>query len=389
MKRFFEILLCVVFFSLCLGPVLYLFGAREKWTKIYGWEREVKVPGLSWTTFADRSFQNLFTENFAKNFFLRKTYLRTALQMREWANFGLFHYGYSCSILEGREGVIYEKPYADFHLKCPRPGGKAKYAEALKALKDMSDFCHTNGADFVFMPMPDKLQAYPEFLPRWFGWFWDYSNYDTQGELSKLCSDEGIAVLDMNRYLLDKKPDWKVWVYPPGGTHFNAYGNGLIYSGFVEKFVDTGRMPFKPNRFVGVRRVEEVWKDDDDISNLLNLWWNPHLKDNPHYAPIFEKTNVVMNAGSMVTVGDCYRDYVGKIFRDAKFFEPSKVHSAPRGKDQKPETYRPYANDLKLVMLTFQSFNTGRLDERCEELQGIFTALKTAWLDSKGKGTKQ
>ena len=47
----------------------------------------------------------------------------------------------------------------------------------------------------------------------------------------------------------------------------------------------------------------------------------------------------------------------------------------------------PVVGDLKLFIMVFQSFNSGRLDERYEEIAHIFKALKQAretWEKKRG-----
>ena len=380
MVKALKITFCVLVFTLLSLPILSPFGWKEDWVSLAGWERKTKVPEMTFGNFTNRTFQTAFTEDFSKRFYLRRTFLRTAYELRDWSNFGQFHYGYANSILEGREGVLFERPYADYHLTCPRPGGTEKYAEVLKTLGEVNGFCASNGVDFVCLLLPDKLQLYPEYLPSWLNWFWDYSNYDPQRELAELLEERGIKAFDLNRYLLSKKDAWETWVYPPGGTHFNAYGSGLVYNGFLEKYVDSGILKFKANRFKGVEPIKGTWSVDDDIGLLLNTWRLPHVKDNPHYRPLFESdTNTVMNAGSLVLFGDCYRGQTAQIFKDAKFFAPKKICQAQRHGEQTAEGFKHVAGDLRMVFMTFQSFNTGRLDERNEEIRGIFAALRKAY----------
>lgn len=387
MNKTLKIVLCVVFFGLLALPPLHFLGVRENGLKIYGYERACDVPSLTLANFRNRSFQSAFTEDFSKNFFLRKTFLKTAYQLREAMNFGLFHYGYSCSILEGRDGVLYERPYATFHLTCPRPAGKARYQKVMDIICDMNRYCVSNGVDFVFLPMPDKLQLYPEFLPPWFNWLWDYSNYDAQGELAEIFREAGVKVFDASAYLIARKPTFTAWAYPPGGTHLNAYGSGLVYQGFVEELMDTGKIPLAANRFLGARQTDKVWSVDDDISELLNLWHNPHIRDNIRYEPLFAQTNVTLNAGSMITVGDCYREQVALIFRQAGMFAPGKVLVARRGADQDARSYGRVAKDLRLLVLCYQSFNSGKMDEREAELKATFAAIRAACDKARTTGT--
>lgn len=387
--KFLKVVWCAVFFALVAAPLLYFFDVKETWVKIAGWESAANMPKFTLKSFVDRSFQNAFTERYSKQFFPRATFLKSAYQLREYTNFGLFHYGYGNSVLEGRDGILFERPYAEFHLTCPRPGGRERYAEVMKVVTDMNDFCRTNGVLFALVTMPDKLQCYPEYLPRWFDWFFDYSNYDTQGELAQIFEDAGVPAFDANKYLMDRKPRWEHAVYPPAGTHFTAYGIGLVYQGFIERFVDTGMVKIKTNRFVGVKKRDKTWRDEDDIGNLMNVWKNPHVENNPHFEPVFEQTNVVLNDGGYIAIGDCYRCTVGWFFDDAGLFDWRKrVIWEPWSSYQKPEAYAKVADDLKMVLLCYQSFNTGRLDKRTDEFAKTFAAIKQAVLAAKKKEKK-
>ncbi len=377
MVKAMKIVYFVLVATLLAIPALHFFGAKEGWTKLYGWEKGTKVVPFTYASYTNRTFQTSFTEDFSKNFFMRKTFLRTSLQIWDAFNLRTFHHGYKCSIMDGRDGILFEKPYLKFHLEADRSGDTNKYASVMKKLKEVDAFCRSIGVDFVFVPMADKPQAYPEYLPTWLDWFFDYSNYDTQGKLAALCRANGIKVFDSSTYLISKKKEWKEWVYPPGGTHFNAYGMGLIYEGFTE-FAATNlanRLTF--NRFLGAHRAEPVWCVDDDISNLLNIWYNPSLWNNPHYAPEFSK-NAVANAGSAIVLGDCYSEQIVKIFKDAKLFEPKKIVRAKRHGAQKAQDFRDIIANLRLVVMTYQSFNTDRLDEREKEIDNVFAAMREA-----------
>ena len=83
-----------------------------------------------------------------------------------------------------------------------------------------------------------------------------------------------------------------------------------------------------------------------------------------------------MNSGSVILMGDCYREQVAKIFQDARLFDPKKIVISKRLTGQKPEGFVPVVGELKLFIMVFQSFNSGRLDERYEEIEHIFKALK-------------
>ena len=376
MEKAMKIVYFVLVAILLVVPSLYFFGAKEDWTRLYGFETKTTVEPLTYASYTNRTFQKTFTEDYAKSFFLRKTFLKTALEIWDVVNLRMFHHGYSSSIMDGRYGILYEKPYLRFHLQSDRSSDTSKYESVIKTLKQLDEFCRSIGADFVFMPMADKPQAYPEFLPRWIDWFFEYSNYDAQGKMAQLCRKNGIKSFDASNYILSKKSEWKEWVYPPGGTHFNAYGMGLIYEGFADYAATNLENNLRFNRFLGVHRIDKVWKDDDDISNLMNIWYNPILWNNPHFAPDFDSCEIA-NKGSAIVMGDCYRVQIGRIFKDAKLFDPKRIVRSKR-KGQQAEDFVKIIGDLKLVILTYQTYNSDGLDQREEEIKSIFAAMREA-----------
>ena len=175
MVKAMKIVYFVLVATLLAIPVLYFFGAKEGWTKLYGWEKGTKVVPLTYASYTNRTFQTSFTEDFSKNFFMRKTFLRTSLEIWDVFNLRTFHHGYKCSIMDGRDGILFEKPYLKFHLEADRSGDTNKYVSVMKKLKEVDAFCRSIGVDFVFVPMADKPQAYPEYLPAWLDWFFDYT----------------------------------------------------------------------------------------------------------------------------------------------------------------------------------------------------------------------
>ena len=379
MVRILNILLFITFFSALALPPFRYFGAKESWpaAQLAGVEYSAKVPALTLDTYTNRQFQTAFTEDFSKNFFLRKTFLKTALQLHDWMNLGLFHYGYHCSILEGRDGVIFEKPYAKYHLEDVRGAGMEKYGRSLAAVKELDEFCRSVGADFIYLLMPDKSQVYEDYLPRWLGWLWDYSSYDIQSHMAELCRDRGIKAFNGCRFLNEQRKLHEEWLFPPGGTHVNALGNGLVVEALAKALNEGGRSSLRINPFLGVERSEEVWDVDDDIAKLLNIWDTGHVDSNVRYRPRYAQTNVTMNAGSAVLFGDCFRGQISHTFWESGLFAKKKV-LAERRKGQCAEDFRDVIGDLKLVVMVYQSFNSGRLDGRYEEITAVLNALREA-----------
>ena len=408
MNRFLKIVYLVFFFTALALPALHFFGAKETWHRISGAERIPDAPTLTFKGFVDRSYQSTLTEHFSKAFFLRNTFFTTQRQVSEAANFGLFHTaGYKGNkTIEGKAfdarnvGVIFEGPYLNYHLRCARDLKPEGFDRTLALLKDFDEFCRTNGMDFVFQSIPDKPQAYADYLPDWVKWCWNYENYPIQTFVAKVFNEKGVKTIDGLKFFDNLRKETKTWLYPPGGTHLTCLASARLAEEIVRRVNAAGRIRLDVNPLTDVvDRPDAIWSVDNDISLLLNCWLNPHIDTNCHYFPVFKHANRVMNEGSAFILGDCYREQMEKIFADSGLFAKDKILISKRA-NQKPEDFKNIIGDLKLVVLTFQSFNSALLNDGethrrtpdynlYEELKSIFTALRKARLDyvaASGRG---
>jgi len=377
MNRILKVVYIVIFLAALAVPSLCFFGVKETWRKLYGVERIPDAPKFTLAGFADRSFQKDFSERFAKTFIPRTLFFVNVMQLHDWVNFGCFHYGYNRTLIEGRDGVLFEMPYVRFHIEFDRKTPKSKYDAALAKLREFDAYCASIGAQFVFISMPDKPQVYPEYLPSWYRWFWDYSEYDVQKDLTDYLNANGVKCVDGSALFRKAKAERKEWLYPPGGTHLTCVGSAVAAEAVLERVNGVGRVKLSPNPLVEGVETDREWSVDSDISELLNIWDQSRILANVHLQPRFRHEGRVMNEGSAYILGDCYRDQFKQILGEAGVFKDEKIVTSKR-QGESPERLRQIARDLKLVLLTFQSFNTGKLYDRVDELDSILTALKRA-----------
>ncbi len=378
MNRIARICYLLLFAAAMALPCLTFFGVKETWRRLYGWESIPDAPKFTWAGFADRSFQNVFAERFAKTFIPRTLFFVNAMQLHDWVNFGQFHYGYNGTLIEGRNGVLFEKPYIDFHLRHDRATPKAKYDRALSKLREIDAYCKSIGAEFVFISMPDKPQVYPEYLPRWLGWFWDYSEYDVQKDLTDYLNAHGVKAVDGSAVFREAKVKRSEWLYPPGGTHLTCVGTAMAAEAIIRRVNEGGRIKLNSNPLLKGVETDVNWSVDNDISELLNIWDDSRIRANVHLQPRFTHGgSSALNDGGAFFLGDCYREQLIKLFHEARIFLPHKMMTSRR-KGETGERLQPIAKDLKLVVLSFQSFNTGRLYDRVDELDSILSALRRA-----------
>lgn len=400
MNRFLKIVYLAVFFVALAVPALHFFGAKETWHRIYGAERIPDIPALTFGAFADRSYQSTLTEHFSKAFFPRSTFYSTQRQINEFANLGLSHpVGYKGKTIEGKVfdgrnvGILFEEAYVQYHLRCARNLKPEGFDRTVALLKDFDDFCRTNGMDFVFQSVPDKPQTYADYLPTWLKLCWGYENYPIQPFVAKVFNARGVKTIDGLGYFAGLRKETKTWLYPPGGAHMTCLASARLAEEIVRRVNAAGRIRLDVNPLTDVvEKPDAIWSVDNDISLLLNSWRNPHVDTNCHYFPVFKHEHKVMNEGSAFILGDCFREQMEKIFADSGLFARDKILISKR-KDQKPEDFKGIIKDLKLVVLTFQSFNSALLNDGenfrrtpdydlYEELNSIFSALRAAKLQA-------
>ena len=280
-------LFCVLVFVICSLPALVFLGVRESFVDLHGVEPKVEVPPLAVRSFADRTFQKAFEDEYARNFFLRKSLLKTRNTLCEYLNLGMFHEGYSHSILEGRHGVLYEMRYLRHHMKV-LDSRSIRGNETTEMLKRVSLEFADKGIDFVVVLAPDKVSMYPEDIPTYSGMLGGLRSLDTQRAVTCFLEGQGITVLDAESFLCDRKADFSDRMFPIAGTHWNALASGLVVEELLRRISREGSR-YHNGRFSGVQPSREVLYHDDDLGKLLNVWHSESLQKNVSLRPVFGK----------------------------------------------------------------------------------------------------
>jgi len=352
-----SVLLLLVAVSLITVPTLYFFGCEETKVVLFGKERTVKVPEFGRKSYRDRSFQKAFEENYAKHFFLRKTFLKTKYQLLDWLNLGQFHEGYSHRVLEGRDGTLFESHYVKYHLD-KKPINATIKPPSLQTLKAILGICQDNAIDFIVLLAPDKVQIYHEQLPWWTSLFGELSNMNSQSEFAAILKENGIPVFDASSFLLQEKASRTELLFPQNGTHWNALSAALSVEKMFE-LLNESKAPedkYRLNRLIDVEHVEAPLYNDTDIGLLLNVWDGSRLRKNVNLSPVYKETRFKPNPGSVAVFGDSFSYQPVKAMQKAGLFGPYKVLKFDK-RVPKDDEMSKIASDLRLLVLVFQPPN--------------------------------
>ena len=354
-SRMAKSVFCIAVFVMCSLPLLVFLNVKERFTDLYGFEPpKADMPPLSIRTFADRTFQKSFEDNYARNFFLRKTFLKTRNTLCDYINLSMFHEAYNHTIHEGRGNVLYEVGYLAFHLQARDPGMMRENPTMNLLKKAVLRFAEI-GVDVVFVLTPDKVTMYPDEIPAYVNMFGELKSMDTQKAVAKFLCDHGMKAFDADGFLRDRKSKYTERMFPVAGTHWNALAVGLVVEELLQSISREGnRYLFK--RFTGVSHADAAHYEDEDIGRLLNVWHSRSVKRNVNLLPCFSPGSGKSNDGSVLVTGDSYVAQIGFMLLHGNYFDRQKIVTVDKRTLTKSER-ATLSRDLRCVMVVLNTNN--------------------------------
>jgi hypothetical protein len=237
-----------------------------------GVAKEEPVP-ISWSAALSGDTQKAFSTSLGR----RLPVFPFAVRVKNQLLFSLFGVSGAPSVVVGRKGHLYERFYIDEY--CRR--GVGPDAEALaqwsSRIVESADAAREMGKGFVYLISPSKASQYPQLFPK-------KTRCPAQeaGTTDKLAPyraallERGLAYVDGPALIDEAKKDYRIDLFPRGGTHWNLLGAGLA-TREVSRLLARQRAPLASYDF-DWREAGEATGADRDLLDLLNLLW-----PNPHY----------------------------------------------------------------------------------------------------------
>ena len=358
-SRMAKSVFCIAVFVMCSLPLLVFLNVKERFTDLYGFEPpKADMPPLSIRTFADRTFQKSFEDNYARNFFLRKTFLKTRNTLCDYINLSMFHEAYNHTIHEGRGNVLYEVGYLAFHLQARDPGMMRENPTMNLLKKAVLRFAEI-GVDVVFVLTPDKVTMYPDEIPAYVNMFGELKSMDTQKAVAKFLCDHGMKAFDADGFLRDRKSKYTERMFPVAGIHWNALAAGLVVEELLQSISREGNR-YRFGRFTGVSHTDEAQYGDEDIGRLLNIWHSRSVERNINLLPCFSQERGKSNDGGVLVTGDSFTAQIGCMLLQGKYFDGHKIVTADKRTLTEAERV-VLSRDLRCVMVVLNTINAWAL----------------------------
>ncbi|HEY6001036.1 MAG TPA: hypothetical protein VI078_17265 [bacterium] len=190
-------------------------------------------------------------------------------------------------IVLGRDGTLLEKAYVDEYNR-PRHLTPEHVAEMAARARRLDELLRGRGSRLIVVLAPGKAEMYPELLPPRLVVPGRQRRRSMYQQVAPALRRSGVALLDVPVILRRERKRDGTPLYAKGGTHWNHYANALL-AGRLLALLERE----EPGRFVqlavsGSRTDGTVWATDNDLGELLNLFW-PNPWPGPQTHPVFER----------------------------------------------------------------------------------------------------
>lgn len=214
-----KLTVCVLFFAVCsFFSLAMLIGGSSFIT-----EGGVEKPELFTEDGINRSFGSEYEEYFSRAF----AYRRYVVDLWSDIRINLFAEG-NDQVVVGRDGFLFFADTVDSYAGLD-PMTDAEIEAAADSLLALQDYAVSKGAEFCFLPAPDKNTIYPENMP---------SRYIKAGrtDLDRLLEAltlRGVVFVDAREALADAKSS--ALVYHRRDTHWTPDGAGTAFGLLAKK----------------------------------------------------------------------------------------------------------------------------------------------------------
>lgn len=227
-KNLTNIIYIVIFLAISIVP---LIAFSDKQAAI-GNETKAAKPKLSDGTELTANVDTYFAQNFG--FRNRLVYVQNVLKQNVFRTSG------QSEVIVGEDGwLFYSRALDDFLGISVADETEVERMGAVVLM--MQNYVESRGGEFIFLPAPNKMSVYGEYMPYY------YIEDDGQGNYERLYSElvnAGVNTVQLKNTLFLKKADG-VQLYHKLDSHWNNYGAAVAYEAVADKLSEVYGDEFK------------------------------------------------------------------------------------------------------------------------------------------------
>ena len=246
--RLFHLLFIGIFLAILLFPWF-----RIPTPAVNGFTESHIRPRFSPATFMDSEYQKNFEKYYISRMPSRPWLLFLKNDLYDLLNWGQFHSGYSGEILQGSNGILFEKIYFQaFYTPFEQKALEKSAQELVNKLLKLKNMLALRGISFIIAMAPSK----PDFLSDVIPWLWRFrlGNPITYAKdvfpyYEKIMTREHIAYVNCMDTI--EKASAHNMAFPDTGVHWSMYAAALCLRDISTSLHAMDSRVFPPVRIKG------------------------------------------------------------------------------------------------------------------------------------------
>lgn len=266
---------------LLFAPLIDKLVKVDRRAKLRGAVDVVADTNFAWVDWFSGNYQEKKEAYVSNSFGWRNSLVRLNNQI----HYSLFGKIRAKSVVEGKEGYLYESAYIDSYLGSNFVG-KAAIDEKVRKMRALHEVFAAKEKHLLIVLAAGKGTYYPQYFPeRYDGVEKKLSNYEYYVEsLSK----QDVPHIDFNQHFLDIRDTTAQVLYPKSGIHWSRYGEVLVMDSLLQNFEELLQKD--------VPELKRTWsvqspplKRDNDLEKGMNLLFAYDDTEMTYQAFEFEK----------------------------------------------------------------------------------------------------
>ncbi len=240
----------------------------------FGFVEKVATPQFSLEGFLDCNYQKTAEKYLARKIPSLKYLLYLKNDIYDLLNFGFFHAGYDRTIIQGKDGILFE--YGNLSVTYgntpPEVIRELSQKSALE-LKRLNSFLAERGIPLIVVLAPCKVDFFDFATP------WRFKVLNPELKIGsanvgpiyeELLARDGIHFV--NCFPILDKPGLREISFPDRGTHWTLHSSALCLEKIASELHHINPDKFPLIDITGTKKIREFTNAESDLADLLNIW---------------------------------------------------------------------------------------------------------------------
>ncbi len=270
----------------------------------YGFFQTYNKPNFTLNSFINTAYQKDFEKYLSHRLPSLANLLVIKNDLYDILNFGQYHAGYNGAVVQGRDGILFEKNYLICSWGYTTTNKVKSIAEvAAEKLAVLQKLLARRGITLMLLMAPSKVDFFSENTP------WQYTarkgsflGSSIAGPIyAKAMENQHVPFVDCYEPLA--RGGQGRLAFPDRGIHWSMYGAGMCLQELSSRLHELNQEKFPTVKVIGISRSSESRYSENDMAEQMNVW-PPYKKGRNYY--YLADLNRISRPVSIVFYGDSF-----------------------------------------------------------------------------------